>query len=79
MEQHPHVWIQLPLDAPVFQVDDASRRTSPLSKSCGFIFSALVASISQPGVMLFKESVKASTTYSVCPLVEAKTIWRTRR
>src|SRR6266699_1345764 len=61
---------------PVFQVEEASRRTSPLSKSCGCVFSAIVASISQPGAILFKELVSASTTYSVCPLVEAKTIWR---
>jgi hypothetical protein len=68
-----------PSTLPVFQVDDASRRTSPLSKSCGFVFSALVASISQPGEMLFKESVNASTTYSVWPLVEAKTMRTARR
>ena len=50
---------------PVFQVAEASRRTSPLSKSCGCAFSAIVSSISQPGTMLFKDSVSASTTYSV--------------
>src|ERR1700752_5183929 len=42
-----------------------SRRTSPPSKFCGCVFSAIVSSISQPGVMLFKESISASTTYSV--------------
>jgi hypothetical protein len=44
---------------PVFQVEEASRRTSPLSKSCGCVFSAIVSLISQPGVMLFKDSISA--------------------
>ena len=43
---------------PVFQVAEASRRISPLSKSCGCVFSAIVSSISQPRVMLFKESTQ---------------------
>jgi hypothetical protein len=50
---------------PVFQVEEASRRTSPVSKSRGCVFSAIVSSISQPGVVLFKESISVSPTYSV--------------
>jgi hypothetical protein len=59
---------------PVFQVAEASMRTSPLSKSCGCVFSAIVSSISHAGTMPFKESINVSTTYKVWPLVEAKTI-----
>src|ERR1700677_2465723 len=61
---------------PVFQVAEASRRTSPLSKSCGCVVSAIVSSISHPGAISFKESINASTTYSVWPLVEANTMCR---
>src|ERR1700685_4619369 len=61
---------------PVFQVAEASRRTSPLSKSCGCVCSAIVSSISHPGAISFKESINASTTYSVWPLVEANTMCR---
>src|SRR6202451_1880334 len=61
---------------PVFQGAEASRRTSPLSKSCGCVVSAIVSSISHPGAISFKESINASTTYSVWPLVEANTMCR---
>src|SRR5271154_1811922 len=62
----------------VFHVAEASRRTSPLSKSCGCVVSAIVFSISHPGAISFKESINASTTYSVWPLVDAKTMCRNR-
>jgi hypothetical protein len=50
---------------PVFQVEEASRRISLLSKSCGCAFSAIVALISQRGAVLFKETISASTTFPV--------------
>jgi hypothetical protein len=49
---------------PVFQVAEASKRTSPLSKSCGWVFSAIVFSISHPGAIP-KQSINVSITYSV--------------
>jgi len=55
MEQHPHVWIQLSLDAPCIPGRGGEQEKSPLSKSSGCVFSAIISSISQPGVMLFKE------------------------
>src|ERR1700722_10840516 len=63
----------------VFHVAEASRRTSPLSKSRGCVVSAIVFSISHPGAISFKESINESTTYSVWPLVEAKTMCRRNR
>ncbi|MEA2855559.1 MAG: hypothetical protein QOE02_5640, partial [Rhodospirillaceae bacterium] len=46
-------WPSMP---PVFQVEEASRRTSPPNKSWGCAFSAFVSLISQPGIMLYKEA-----------------------
>src|SRR5580658_2857055 len=60
----------------VFQVAEASRRTSPLCKSRGCVVSAIVSSISHPGAISFKESINASATDSVWPLVEANTMCR---